>query len=108
MKASEFEQELRELHNQLSGLKEIKDERKTAIKSWQPLYTVVGKEIRRRRLKMGLNQTEAARLLKLGRTSLNNIEHGRSRFPLDKLYFIAALLGCTVHELLPNDLPEMF
>jgi DNA-binding XRE family transcriptional regulator len=102
--AAKFESQLRDVHNQLSNLEEVKS-CDIKLKSWQPLYICIGENICKRRLKMGLSQTEAAKILKIGRTSLNNMEHGRQRFPIDKLYFIAALLGCTVHDLLPLDIP---
>jgi DNA-binding XRE family transcriptional regulator len=107
MNGAKLEQELRKLHSQLSHLNEIEDIRPER-KGWEALYQHIGLEIRSRRLRLGLKQTKAAELMKIGRTSLNNIEAGRSRFPIDKLYFISALLGCTVHDLLPRDFPDPF
>lgn len=65
-------------------------------------YQAVGALIRQARERQGLTQTELAEAVGLGRTSLTNIELGRQRFLLHKLWEIARVLKIDITLLLPR------
>lgn len=63
---------------------------------------LVGAALRERREKVGLPQASLARAIGLGRSSISNIERGDQPMSLNHLYAAAAVLGTTVHDLLPH------
>jgi transcriptional regulator with XRE-family HTH domain len=65
------------------------------------LYKEVGSRVRRARLRAGLSQGDLASSTGLTRTSIVNVESGRQRVPLHRLFDIARVLQVTPEELLP-------
>lgn len=65
------------------------------------LYLAIGRRIRSERLKKGLSQSELGAASELTRASIANLEQGRQRIPLHRLYGIATALGTDVSTLLP-------
>ena len=61
--------------------------------------------LRDKREARGLSQAALASALGLARTSISNIERGDQAISLQHLYVAAAVLGTTVHELLPESVP---
>lgn len=68
----------------------------------QPLLVVFGEKLAKARQRAGLSQEELARRLKLGRSSISNIELGRQRPNLELLYAVAEVLGIRPAALLPD------
>ncbi|MGI9628384.1 MAG: helix-turn-helix domain-containing protein [Longimicrobiales bacterium] len=64
------------------------------------LYKLIGERVRTRRA--GLTQTDLAKRVGLGRTSITNLESGTQRMPLHYLVRIAEALDCDVCELVPS------
>ncbi|MEW6227545.1 MAG: helix-turn-helix transcriptional regulator [Bacillota bacterium] len=62
----------------------------------------MGRLIRNERDKRGFTQEALAKAVDLSRTSITNIELGRQRFPLHKLWEIARALGVETRVLLPE------
>jgi transcriptional regulator with XRE-family HTH domain len=71
-----------------------------------PVYRQIGKRIQQlRSLRVPpMSQTSLAAALNLSRASITNIENGRHRIQVHVLYGIAAELGVTIRELLPESL----
>ena len=65
------------------------------------LYKAVGDNIRRKRAKK-FSQTELAKLVGVGRTSITNLELGKQRIPIHQLFGIAQALDCSIDELVPS------
>lgn len=65
------------------------------------LYKEVGTRVRRARVRAGLSQTDLGSSTGLTRTSIVNVESGRQRVPLHRLYDIAKVLQVAPQELLP-------
>lgn len=59
-------------------------------------YKKAGKAIRAKRLKMRLNQAELAKILKLGRTSVTNLELGNQEILFRTALIIAKKLKINV------------
>ena len=68
----------------------------------QRLYTEVGKRIKNRRRHFQWTQETLAQRLGLSRASLANIEIGRQKLLLHRLYHIAATLEVEIIDLLPS------
>lgn len=68
----------------------------------QPLLVVFGEKLAKARQRAGLSQEELARRLKLGRSSISNIELGRQRPNLELLYAVAEVLRIRPSTLLPD------
>ena len=66
------------------------------------LYKEVGARVRRARLHAGLSQGELASNAGLTRTSIVNVESGRQRVPLHRLFEIARVLQIAPQDLLPE------
>jgi transcriptional regulator with XRE-family HTH domain len=66
-----------------------------------PLYAALGARIRQLRKSQGLGQEQLADLVGVTRTSITNIEAGRQRVPLDRIYDIADALDVQAVDLLP-------
>ena len=66
------------------------------------LYKRLGAIIKERRSQLGLTQEQLSRQLKISRASLANIETGRQRVPVHRLYHIADKLDIKVARLLPE------
>jgi transcriptional regulator with XRE-family HTH domain len=64
------------------------------------LYAAVGRELRERRRKAGLQQGELAEAVSLSRSSIANAEAGRQALPIHHLVEIAEALGTTAAEVL--------
>jgi transcriptional regulator with XRE-family HTH domain len=56
---------------------------------------------------MRLSQQELADRVSLSRPSIVNIELGRQGISLDQLFVLAAALGVSAAELLPNSVPTL-
>jgi transcriptional regulator with XRE-family HTH domain len=68
------------------------------------IYRHIGKRIQAERLALGFSQDDLAKVIDLERTSVTNLEAGRQRLPIHKLYQIADMLGISVFSLMPpND-----
>lgn len=66
------------------------------------LFKILGDRIKKRREESDLSQGELSERIKLGRTSISNIEAGRQQTPLNILYEICAALDIDVHAILPT------
>lgn len=67
------------------------------------LYRVLGEKIKERREELGLSQQELSdKILKLGRTSISNIEKGRQFPPLSTIYELCRALDIDVQRILPT------
>ena len=66
------------------------------------LYTAIGRRVRSIRRVRQLTQQDLAESIQRERTSVANIEAGRQRFPVHVLYDLAAALGVSPSELLPD------
>lgn len=67
-----------------------------------PVYKIVGANIKLKRQAKKVNQAELASRLNLSRTSLVNIEQGRQHASLVLLFEISKALGCDLHEIIPT------
>lgn len=70
------------------------------------LYGEIGARIRKTRERTGLSQSFVATQIDVTRASISNVEAGRQRIPLDRLYQIAAVLQVPVASFLPGDKPD--
>lgn len=77
------------------------------MESMEAIYTRFGRELRRVRKERGLTQSELARRVNLGRTSVANIESGQQRVHLHTLIDFAAALHVAPAELLPEEPAEV-
>lgn len=68
---------------------------------FDPLYLEIGARIARAREAAGLSQAKLSTEVKVTRTSIVNIEHGRQRLPIWLLWRIAGVLGLEVGRFLP-------
>ena len=50
-----------------------------------------------------MTQATLANALGISRTSVANLESGRQQMLLYRLYKLAHLLGCSLHEIIPDD-----
>lgn len=66
------------------------------------LYQHIGRELRRRRLKLGMTQADLAEATDELRTSITNIEAGRQRPPVHVLYRLCSVLGLEPGDTLPR------
>jgi transcriptional regulator with XRE-family HTH domain len=66
------------------------------------LYKQFGRRLRDLREAAGLTQDQVAERVKLKRTSITNIERGRQHIALHQLYLLAAAVGKSPTELLPD------
>ena len=66
------------------------------------LYSRFGQLVRQHRERLGLNQAEIGKAIRLSRASIANIETGRQRIPIHHLYRLARALKVDVHALLPT------
>lgn len=73
----------------------------------EAIYTRFGRGLRRVRNERGLTQSELARRVHLGRTSVANIESGQQRVHLHTLLDFAAALEVSPAELLPEEAVEV-
>ncbi len=71
------------------------------------LYKQFGKQLRGLREEAGLTQDQVAERVKLKRTSITNIERGRQHIALHQLYLLAAAVGKTPSDLLPDTEPAL-
>lgn len=67
------------------------------------LWIEIGQRIRRVRERRRLSQGQLAKRLGLSRTSVVNLEQGRQRVPLDRIYDAARYMGVPVTRLLPKE-----
>ena len=67
------------------------------------LYAAIGEAIRAARCENELTQAQLAEMVGILRTSIVNIEAGRQRLPIDRLYDIADALGIQATALLPKN-----
>jgi transcriptional regulator with XRE-family HTH domain len=65
------------------------------------LFYTIGRRIRHARRQRGHTQADLGRAVGVSRTSINNIEAGRQRLPIDLLYDIADVLDIQAVSLLP-------
>ena len=66
------------------------------------LYREFGRALRARRKHAGLSQDNVAQRVGMSRTSITNIEQGRQHVSLHVLYELAAAVGTTPEDLLPD------
>lgn len=66
------------------------------------LYRQFGRRLRDLREEAGLTQDQIAERVKLKRTSITNIERGRQHIALHQLFLLAAAVGKSPTELLPD------
>lgn len=66
------------------------------------IYKEVGARIRQARLRVGMSQGDLASSSGLTRTSIVNLEGGKQRIPLHRLFEIAAVLRVDPTLLLPS------
>jgi transcriptional regulator with XRE-family HTH domain len=71
-----------------------------------PIYKHIGISIKTRRKTLGLKQETLARMLRISRGSLANIETGRQNVLVHNLYKFAAALKLTPFDLLPPPLND--
>jgi transcriptional regulator with XRE-family HTH domain len=62
--------------------------------------------LRRIRLERGMTQLQLARAAQVSNAYIGRLENRESAPSIDTIERIAAALGCTVHDLLPLDLPS--
>lgn len=74
---------------------------------WGALYRVVASRVRTLRVQKNFTQADVAEALGVSRTSMTNLEKGRQRMPLDKLYILAYMLDVSVYDLLPERIEEL-
>ena len=67
------------------------------------LYKIVGEKIKNGRKVRNLTQSDLADGVGLSRTSVTNIESGRQKYPLHKLWEIANFLRIDIRDLLPDE-----
>lgn len=60
----------------------------------------VGKEIKIRRIRKNITQSELAKMLDISQTHLSNVENGRVMLSLEGLCRIKRYLNCTLDELI--------
>jgi len=66
------------------------------------LYSRFGRQLRTARKDAGLTQQELAERVSLTRTSITNIESGAQHISLRQLYLLAAAVGLSPAQLLPD------
>lgn len=71
----------------------------------EPIYAEIGRRIKRQREAKNLSQAALARMLKLSRPALANIEAGRQRIYIHHLFEIAARLDTLPGYLVPKPRP---
>lgn len=71
-----------------------------------PLYKAIGAAVKKARTERGLSQEDLAKVARLTRTSITNLESGKQQVPLHSLYEIAAAIDRDVRDLLPVRIPE--
>lgn len=77
--------------------------------SWrQLLYSKIGAAIRMRRNAAGLSGRHVAERLGVAPQSVLAYEDGGNSIPLHFLVAFSQLVGCTVNDLLPTDVPATF
>lgn len=67
----------------------------------EKIRKTIGAKVRNRRQGLGIERKEFAEQLKLSQASISNIENGRQSIPAERLWLIAAMLGCSPNDLLP-------
>lgn len=67
------------------------------------LYAAIGRAIREARRDREMSQEQLAQAVGILRTSIVNIENGRQRLPIDRLYDIADALKIQAVSLLPRN-----
>jgi transcriptional regulator with XRE-family HTH domain len=71
------------------------------------LYEQFGRRLRSLREDAGLTQDQVAERVSLKRTSITNIESGRQHIALHQLFLLAAAVGQSPAELLPDTGPAL-
>lgn len=61
------------------------------------------KQFRRRRIELGLSQTDLAERAGVSKSHVSDVENGRAGFSPKNLKAIADVLGCTIPDLLLPD-----
>ena len=65
------------------------------------LYQYIGLMVRIKRKGAGLSQDQLAKAMGVTRTSVVNLEQGRQKIPLEKLYAVAMALNCNIRKIIP-------
>lgn len=63
----------------------------------------VGRRVRAARIWFGASQAVVAEAIGYTRTSIVNLEAGRQHMDLYRLYKLAHLLGCRLHDIIPDE-----
>ncbi|MDE2105996.1 MAG: helix-turn-helix transcriptional regulator [Patescibacteria group bacterium] len=66
----------------------------------EPIYALIGAEVRRRRILAGISQQRMADILGVTRTSITNFEAGRQRMPLHLIDVAALVLGVSLGKVI--------
>jgi len=67
-----------------------------------------GENLRQIRKSYGFSQEELAFASGIDRSYLGKIERGQVNLTIEKLYILAATIGCSPRELIPNPQPPAF
>lgn len=62
---------------------------------------MIGQKIRAKRKACSMERKEFARAIRISEGSVSNLESGKYSVPSERLWHIAAVLGCHPEELLP-------
>lgn len=65
------------------------------------LFIIIGERIKAKRKEQGMSQNDLSKHLKLGRSSISNIEIGRHQVPLSVLYEISQILKVSINYFIP-------
>lgn len=74
----------------------------TAMETESLIYKLVGQKVRDFRKESKLSQDDLAEVAGCSRITLSNLERGRQRISLEKLYAIALALGVDLPALMPT------
>lgn len=67
------------------------------------LYSVIGRNVKRRREILDISQIELAKRLYYTRSYVWSIETGRKMIRIHELISVAQALGCTILDLMSNE-----
>lgn len=60
------------------------------------IYGIIGLNIKKRRIELGMTQTELAMICNMPRTSLSKFEAAVNKIPIDTLELICEKLNCSL------------
>jgi len=86
--------------NQKEVRRKYKRRTSFVVNNQQTITSKFGNTIRSRREKMGLTQTELAKLANLNRSYLSEVERGVASISLERAARLAKALNCALHDLI--------